>query len=86
MSTPRCPTCKRNFWKYRPDQGRYCSVECRTNRTKRKLKVIPETAASVLDAFKEHRLTAHATKDLNAWFDCDVCDRYEERYAVSMYL
>lgn len=87
MSTPRCPTCKRNFWKYRSDQDRYCSITCRENRNKRKPKrQPPETSAAVIDAFKEHRLTVHATRDLTSWFDCEVCERFEERYAVSMCL
>jgi len=89
MSTPRCPACKRNYWRYRSDwpPRPYCSESCWESRIKRKAKrAAPETAAAVLDAFKEHRLTAHASRDLHAWFDCEVCERFEERYAVSMYL
>ena len=91
MSTPKCqnPDCKRNYWRYRSDftfpRG-YCSRSCFEKRRRRKTKLIPETAAAVLDAFREHRMTAHLTRDLNTWFDCEVCERFEERYAVSMYL
>ena len=88
MSTPHCPTCHRAYWRFRgdwPPRG-YCSQDCYLNRRRKKVRTIPETAAAVLDAFKEHRVLAHATRDLHQWFDCEVCDRFEERYAVSMYL
>lgn len=89
MSTPRCPTCGKNWWKYRTNgivRGRYCSLVCFQNRRKRVVHVPPETVAAVLEQFREHRLLKHATRDLIAWIDCDVCERFEERYAVSMYL
>lgn len=88
MSTPRCPVCKKAYWRYRadfPPQG-YCSVKCFEERAKRKPKQKPESVSTVLDSFREHRITVHATQDLVQWFDCEVCERYEERYAVSMYL
>lgn len=89
MSTPRCPTCKQSYWRYRgdwPPRG-YCSEACYEGRTKRKAKPTPpETSASVLESFREHRISAHQCVDVITWFDCEVCDRFEERYAVSMYL
>lgn len=88
MSVTRCHTCKLPFWRYRGvfPPGAYCSWACWRDRTRRKPKIKPETAAAVLEAFREHRLTIHDTRDLSQWFDCDVCERFEERYAVSMYL
>lgn len=89
MSTPRCPTCGKNWWKYRTQgvvRGRYCSELCYKNRRRRVVKVPPETVAQVLEAFRDHRLASHQTRDLVTWFDCEVCERFEERYAVSMFL
>lgn len=88
MSTPRCPVCKRPYWRFRsdwPPRG-YCSFKCWNERSRRRTKPKIESATQVLDAFREHRLTVHATRDLSAWFDCETCERFEERYAVSMYL
>ena len=88
MSTPRCPTCHRAYWRFRgdwPPRG-YCSQACWQGRNKRKVKSPPESPAVVLEDYKQHRLTVHATHDIVTWIDCEVCERFEERYAVSMYL
>ena len=88
VSTPRCPTCHSAYWRYRadfPPRG-YCSVKCWMNRGRRQKKVKLESPVAVLDAYREHRFEVHATQNLTDWIDCEVCERYEERYAVSMYL
>jgi hypothetical protein len=89
MSTPRCPVCGKNWWKYRHSgvtRGRYCSETCYSNRRRLVRKVPPETVAMVIEQFREHRLLTHQTRNLTEWFDCEVCERFEERYAVSMFL
>lgn len=89
MSTPRCPVCHNAYWRYRadfPPRG-YCSIACWQQRHRKLAKPAPpENPEAVIQEFREHWLEQHQTKDLTAWFDCDTCERYEERYAVSMYL
>lgn len=88
VSTPHCPTCNRNFWHYRGDfpPRPYCSWACYDARRRKVPKPQYEKAADVLEAFRDHRVSAHQCADVTTWFDCEVCDRFEERYAVSMYL
>jgi len=90
VSVARCSNseCKRYYWRYRgdaPPRG-YCSVKCFETRRKRRQKLRYETSAQVLEAFRDHRIQAHGTRDIVQWFDCDLCERFEERYAASMYL
>lgn len=88
MSSPKCGTCHKHYWRFRGDfpPAGYCSVKCHDDRRKRKIKKAYEKASEVLDAYRDHRIQAHQTRDIVTWFDCDVCERFEERYAVSMYL
>lgn len=89
MSTPRCPACGTRYWRYRgdyPPRG-YCSVKCWWERRRKQTKPpAPEKPEAVIESFREHRIEVHQTRDLTAWFDCETCERFEERYAVSMYL
>lgn len=85
MSTPNCRTCHLPYWRYRgdfPPRG-FCSVGCFQTRKRKEVKASPEKPAEVMEAFRDHRLLAHETKDLTTWFDCEVCERFEERYSVS---
>lgn len=83
MSTPRCRTCTRNYWRFskgHPPAG-YCSLLCYDTRKKKRPKTIQEAPTDIVEAMRWHFQNTHNSTDLTEWFECEVCERFEERMA-----
>ena len=86
MSVNTCRLCKRPYWRYTGNfwPAGYCSVPCWESRAKRlKLDAGP-TASMALSEIRKHRRLEHGTVDLTEWYDCEMCEHLERRYAEAL--
>jgi hypothetical protein len=81
-----CRHCDVYYWRYRRDHPprSFCSVACHDAHAEGKPAHVPEPPQDILAEMVRHRGFTHGTDSILKWFDCEACERLEERYNLSL--
>lgn len=84
----RCRHCDVHFWRYRRDHPprSFCSVACHDAHAEGKPAHAPDLPQDILAEMYRHRQFTHGMdrRSILTWFDCETCERLEERYNLSL--
>lgn len=86
MPISQCRHCDKAYWRWRkdhPPRG-FCSTLCRDQQATGTPPDREDTPETCIWRIRQHLHAYHDDTGMITWYDCDVCEELEEKYAASL--